>query len=150
MIAVFSTMPNLFVLRGIPGSGKSTYAKSQEGAVICSADDFFIQPDGTYAYDKAKIQLAHDFCFKKCHDALHAGEQTVIIDNMNASAWEISPYVMLGRNFGYTVEILNFPCDNDTAATRNIHNVPIKDIERTAALLEKTKLPKAWVQKYMC
>jgi predicted kinase len=143
-------MPTLQILRGIPGSGKSTYAKTQEGAVICSADDFFLQPDDTYAYDKSKLQLAHDACFKKCHDALHAAEKTVIIDNMNATAWEISPYIMLGRNFGYTVEILNFPCDKETAITRNIHGVPAKDIERISALIEKTKLPKAWVQKYMC
>ncbi|MFA5947169.1 MAG: ATP-binding protein [Patescibacteria group bacterium] len=143
-------MPNLFILRGIPGSGKSTYAKSQPGAVICSADDFFVQPDGSYAYDKSKIQLAHDFCFKKCHDALHAGEQTVIIDNMNTTAWEISPYVMLGRNFGYRVEILNFPCDQQVGVSRNVHHVPLKDIEKTAKLIKTTKLPKSWLQSDAC
>jgi predicted kinase len=140
-------MKNLQILRGIPGSGKSTYAKSQTGAVICSADDFFVQPDGTYAYDKSKLQLAHDLCFKKCHDALHAGEQTVIIDNMNATAWEISPYVMLGRNFGYTAEVLNFPCDDKLGASRNIHDVPTEDVERTARLIKTTRLPKSWIQR---
>ncbi len=142
-------MKSLQILRGIPGSGKSTYAKSQTDAVICSADDFFLQTDGTYVYDKSKIQLAHDACFKKCHDALHNGDSTIIIDNMNAQAWEIAPYIMLGRNFGYTVEILNFACDNNVGASRNIHNVPLADIERTAQLLKTTKLPKHWAQKEM-
>jgi predicted kinase len=143
-------MKSLQILRGIPGSGKSTYAKSQTGAVICSADDYFLQADGTYQYDKTKLQDAHDFCFKKCHDALHAGEQTVIIDNMNATAWEISPYIMLGRNFGYNVEVLNFPCDDQLGASRNIHDVPLEDIERTARLIKTTKLPKSWVQRDVC
>ena len=46
----------LFLLRGLPGSGKSTLVKQIQAAyaesAVCSADDYFLQEDGTYNYDK--------------------------------------------------------------------------------------------------
>ncbi|MFA5945607.1 MAG: AAA family ATPase [Patescibacteria group bacterium] len=142
-------MKSLQILRGIQGAGKSTYAKAVPDALICSADDFFLQPDGTYAYDRSKIQEAHAFCFNKCHEALHQGDSPVIIDNMNAEAWEISPYVMLGQALGYTVEILNFHCEVSVGAMRNVHSVPFEDIDRVAKRMKEAKLPRFWKIRQM-
>jgi predicted kinase len=142
-------MPSLQILRGLPGAGKSTYAASLPSAVICSADSYFLQADGTYVYDKTKIQLAHDACFKKALKAFEAHAPLVIIDNMNIESWEISPYVMLARAFEYEVEILNFHCDVELSHNRNIHGVPLPDIRRNAQKLKSAKFPKSWVVREM-
>ena len=50
----------MFIMRGLPGSGKSTIMKLiaekyKTTVTVCSADDYFLQEDGTYLYDKVCI-----------------------------------------------------------------------------------------------
>ena len=46
----------MFVMRGLPGSGKSTLVRKMKsvypGAVVCSADQFFISDEGVYQFDR--------------------------------------------------------------------------------------------------
>ena len=49
----------MFIMRGLPGSGKSTIVRLIRekyqpitDVVVCSADDYFLQEDGSYNYDK--------------------------------------------------------------------------------------------------
>ena len=49
----------MFIMRGLPGSGKSTIVRHIRDkyqpitdVVVCSADDYFLQEDGNYNYDK--------------------------------------------------------------------------------------------------
>ena len=50
----------MFVMRGLPGSGKSFLVKKivraygAENVAVCSADDYFIQSDGTYKWDQSR------------------------------------------------------------------------------------------------
>ncbi len=45
----------LTLVRGLPGSGKSTYAKTLN-AVLVEADQFFIDSNDTYQFDPALIK----------------------------------------------------------------------------------------------
>jgi len=58
----------MFLLRGVPGSGKSTISKRiqqlYDTDCVCSADDYFMK-NGTYNYDNSKIQDAHKWCQQK-------------------------------------------------------------------------------------
>ncbi len=54
----------MMIMRGLPGSGKSTVVKAilhkyKKGAVACSADDHFLQEDGSYAFQRVS------FCYKE-------------------------------------------------------------------------------------
>jgi adenylate kinase family enzyme len=64
-------MKNLILLRGLPGSGKSTFAKQ-----ICNqhieADMFFIQ-DGEYKFDASKLKEAHAWCKDKTEAWMQKG-----------------------------------------------------------------------------
>lgn len=48
----------LLLIRGLPGSGKSTMAKeyAKAGYVHCEADQFF-EIDGQYRFDASKLRL---------------------------------------------------------------------------------------------
>lgn len=66
----------LLLVRGIPGSGKSTYAKQwaeENNAVHVEADMYFVQPSGHYAFDPKQIGAAHDWCQLKAAKALEEG-----------------------------------------------------------------------------
>lgn len=139
-------MKRLLILRGIPGSGKSTYAKSFAKATVMSADDYFLTPEGQYVYRPEKLQTAHELCYLRFVKAVINNDEIIIIDNMNIDAWHISPYYMLGEVFDYAVEIVNFLTDIETSYQRNIHNVPKQDIESAAERIRTTKLPKHWTQ----
>ena len=61
---------NLYVMRGLPGSGKTTLAQSMvksyteagKKGVICSADDFFVDNRGKYNFDMTRLSEAHEHC----------------------------------------------------------------------------------------
>jgi len=44
---------NLVIVRGLPGAGKSSFAKLL-GSAICTADDYFIK-NGKYNWTASKI-----------------------------------------------------------------------------------------------
>ena len=71
-------MKNLYIIRGLPGSGKSTIAKSLgKSWQIFEADQFFMK-NGKYEFDGSKLKDAHDWCKRKVHNAIHPGLVKVI------------------------------------------------------------------------
>ena len=50
----------LFIVRGLPGSGKTTLAKSL-GSVHFEADMYFMEGN-EYKFDITKIKKAHEWC----------------------------------------------------------------------------------------
>lgn len=125
------------VMQGVSGSGKSTMASriaadAGDGAVIVSADDFFMV-GGKYKFDPSRLSYAHAMCFKKFLDALAAGARVVVVDNTNTSAAEISPYMLAAAAYGYDARILSIECRPDVAALRGLHGVPAGAIRAQAA-----------------
>ena len=64
----------MYIIRGLPGSGKSTlsgqivkaYTEQGKRAIICSADDYFIdQRTGNYNWDGNRLDEAHNWCRNK-------------------------------------------------------------------------------------
>jgi predicted kinase len=156
------------ICRGIPGSGKSTWARAQAEtvepahlsdnagvalhpeavAVIVSADDWFVrlQPDGTlgYRFDGREIAQAHDACLRRFVAAILAAEPHVIVDNTNTTAAEMIPYVAVALAHGCEVVVRTFRVDAATAAARNVHGVPLAACEAMAKRLADTVPPYFW------
>ena len=154
----------LYVMRGCPGSGKSTVAKTlvigkrngQEPArdgVILSTDDFWMK-DGVYTYDKARIGEAHRWNEKRAFEAFEAGISPVVIDNTNITAFSMKPYVEVALHFGYEVKIVEpttpWAFDAEELTKRNTHGVPREVIDKmlidwekdlTVEDIEKSKPP---------
>ncbi len=60
----------LYIVRGVPGSGKSTFAKSiAKSWQIFEADDYFVK-NGKYEFNFSHLRDAHDSCKRKVHKSM--------------------------------------------------------------------------------
>lgn len=86
-------MPKLTIVRGLPGSGKSTYAKTIP-AMHFESDMFFEDKDGNYEYDRNLIGAAHDWCYGNVVKALRYGFD-VVVSNTFCAMWEMEKYLSI-------------------------------------------------------
>jgi predicted kinase len=127
-------MKSLFLLRGLPGAGKSTLAKSIGGSHI-EADMFFMK-DGEYQFDPTKLRDAHEWCRRTTETAMVRGSDKVIVSNTFTQEWEMKAYYELAKNHGFTVFSLIVENRHEGV---NEHNVPQEALDRMKARFE-TKL----------
>lgn len=56
---------------------------------------------------------------------------TLIVDNTNANALQIAPYMLVARSFGYNPQIVEFPLITaEECAARSVHSVPVNTCQR--------------------
>ena len=131
------------ILRGLPGSGKSTYAKTLTGFTIVSADLFPDLYDEHWSINFDKIGDAHDWCYSQFVLSLAKGK-SVCVDNTNISLFEISPYRMEARRAGAEISYRTFgeELPDKELAKRTLHGVPISSIKAMRKRWEK--IPSFW------
>ncbi|MCK4806192.1 MAG: ATP-binding protein [Candidatus Aegiribacteria sp.] len=145
-------MAKIYIMRGLPGAGKSTWAhENHPGAHVCSADSYFVDDEGVYRFDGTLISEAHASCLRGFAEILASIErvsenspEVVVVDNTAIRAWEISPYYNLAQAYGHEVKIVHVKCDAETAHSRNIHGVPLERVEKMDDGLVCEKLPAFW------
>ena len=143
-------MSQVVIMRGIMGSGKSTWAKAQyPNAVICSADDYHVNEAGLYDFKPENNGPAHAKSVSKYVDNLLAGTPVIVVDNTNISSWEIAPYYQLALAFGCKVKIVRVHCSFEDAAKRGIHNVPVLQVWRAYQNLMTERLPPHWLEEFV-
>ena len=118
-------MPILILARGLPGSGKSTFAASAlSGFVHVEADQFMVSASGDYEFDKTRLGECHAKCLRACAAALEAGKN-VVVANTFSQQWELEPYRKLATALGAVVfEIMLL------GRHQNTHCVPEEVIDR--------------------
>lgn len=119
----------LYIVRGLPGSGKSTFAKSL-GGVHFEADQFFMV-DGEYKFDGAKIKDAHKWCQNEVNTAMilnHTANlnNVIVVSNTFTQEWEMQPYLDMAKDWGYTV--FSVIVENRHGGV-NVHGVPDDKLE---------------------
>lgn len=117
-------MKTLYLVRGIPGSGKSTFARSLGFKHHFEADMFFLDERGNYKFDASKIKKAHEWCQSKFLAALSSGEN-IVVSNTFIRKWEMEFYKQKAEEFGYKVIVKTM-----TGNYENIHGVPSWKIEQ--------------------
>jgi len=119
-------MKNLYLLRGIPGAGKSTLAK-QLGDSHFETDTFFMV-EGEYKFDPTKLRKAHEWCQSQIELAMINNHVTagldnsdIVVSNTFTQAWEMDAYNELAKQYGYRV--FSIIVENRHGGV-NQHNVP--------------------------
>jgi len=110
----------IVLIRGISGSGKSTFAQLLGTKAICCADDYFIH-DGKYLWTAEKLGRAHDWCLNKCRRYMKAQAERIVIANTLTTEREMKPYVDLAIQFGY--KKFSIIVENRHECV-NVHGVP--------------------------
>lgn len=121
----------VFIMRGLPGSGKSTAARKifdRYGGFIASADNYWIV-GGKYCFDKNKVPANHHWCLRQFVKEIREGTGAIVVDNTNTSLGEFQHYVKIAQAYGYKVAIITFECTLADSMKRNTHDVPEQTIK---------------------
>lgn len=122
----------LYIVRGLPGSGKSTYVKNKKNPVDkhFEADMYFINSMGYYIFDQYRLKQAHEWCQTATHRALIDSfggiKHDVYVSNTFTTHKEMQPYFDMAVGLA-AVEVIH--C---TGTYGSIHNVPHEAMERMA------------------
>lgn len=131
----------LYIIRGLPGSGKSTLGLSlatktkkpvqhwqnwgQDQINSFAADDWFTDSDtGEYRFNPAELVDAHDECKSRVRGAMMSNIENICVCNTFTQAWEAEPYFKLCKQYDYTPVVLE--CQSQFG---NVHGCPDDKIE---------------------
>ena len=125
----------LYIVRGIPGSGKSTFAKTLVKKDYChkEADMFFVDREGNYKFKPSKIKDAHKWCQEEMDFLMRLEHSPVVVSNTFTQEWEMEPYFELAKKYGY--KVFTVIVENRHGGT-NEHNVPEDKIEQMKTRFE--------------
>ena len=124
-------------MQGLPGSGKSLFARNYANDRVKSYYDPIVSTDQFFSalghFDPKRLPEAHSFCMVEYIRHLRGNGCLVIVDNTNTQRWEHRPYRSLAYAMGYKYNIVNLfdaGLGDDQLAKRNRHGVPEETIGR--------------------
>lgn len=116
--------PTLYLIRGVSGAGKSTFAQRlwDAGVVarVFEADDWFYAQDGLYKFDASELKTAHANCQDNTYFCLNA-RMSVAVANTSTTEKEVAVYQQIAKDCNANFVSLIVENRNDT---KNVHNVP--------------------------
>jgi predicted kinase len=123
----------LFLVRGLPGSGKSTFATHiWNEYAVCEADKFFYDKEGNYNFDPSKLKDAHAWCKNevetrmKDHQINQQYYPEIAVSNTFTQEWEMKDYYDLAEKYGY--KVVSLIVENRHGG-KNVHGVPDDKLE---------------------
>jgi hypothetical protein len=132
----------LYILIGIPGSGKSTFSKNLS-SFICEADNFpGLYTNGKLNFDK--LETAHIYSRMCVEERMKEKSSTIVQANTNLILENIVPYIKLADKYNYKVHII-LPkygllyFDGIRGRKRQIEH--LKSVRNSIDILSEKKIP---------
>jgi ABC-type molybdenum transport system ATPase subunit/photorepair protein PhrA len=128
-------MKTLYILRGLPGSGKSTLSNTiVDSIAVCEADQYFVDKEtGKYKFNPDEIKIAHQWCKDEVENRMKYNQDTygldyseIVVSNTFTQEWEMDPYFKLAEKYGYRV--FSIIVENRHGG-KNTHGVPDEKVE---------------------
>lgn len=121
-------MKHVIILRGLPGSGKTSFVRDvlMPDAHI-EADQFFEDEKGKYVFDESKLGIAHKDAMKRFESALEEGKEKIVVSNTSSKKSEFWPYVRKAKEKGYRVSVMVMENYHEG---KDVHGTPGEVIER--------------------
>lgn len=113
----------LILVRGVPGSGKSTFAAKVFPGAFHIENDMFHVKDGEYRFDFNRQKDAVSWCMDMCDTALRNG-MDVVVSNTFTKRRYIAAYARLAAEHGADVSVYRM-----TGLFKNSHSVPAQVFE---------------------
>lgn len=143
-------MGKMFIMRGVPGSGKSYLAEQtakmydEKHVVVLSTDSIWeTSPARYYLWVAELIGAAHKITQAKARECCAREVPYVIVDNTNTTLKEMQPYLDIAKDFEYEVVFLEpnnkWSKDVDECFKRNQHSVPKEVIQKMLDRFESTE-----------
>jgi NEDD4-binding protein 2 len=127
-------MNTIIFLRGLPGSGKSTFANYMFSNNIFEADQYFYNEEGKYNFDASKLYEAHKWCQLRVEHAMEDNLESngmyfseIVVSNTSTTEKELEPYLKLAKKYDY--QVVSLIVEN-RHGNKSTHNVPAETIER--------------------
>ena len=138
------------IMRGISGSGKSTFANSvKRSAPDCAihSTDSLRMKDGVYVFVPQDTGYLHSKNLRNFIASLDEKTDVVVCDNTNTEPLEFGVYAKTAEAFGYKAVVVTIITNNTEGCfQRNLHQVPKRTIVRQYNKLNANneRIPKCW------
>lgn len=108
--------PTLYIIRGLPGSGKSTYGRKRFPNLNQFEADEFFGPD--YNWNPEFLYEAHKWCFLSALKDLYNGLD-VVVANTFTTKKELDTYLDIDKRLDINIEVIEVYTQFES-----VHDVP--------------------------
>lgn len=124
--------PELVLIRGVQGSGKSTMAAkiAKLGYQHHENDFFFTDENGVYAFDFSKHSQAKEETLKGVEKDLKDGKNVVVANTFNTMA-DLKPYIEMAEKTGARLNVIGMKLK-----FKSVHNIPEEVVEKALKTYE--------------